>query len=53
MSDRCMKMESIFKPETRTLSILINKENGIRSYKCYDRMFDDIVIRAQRTVLFK
>jgi len=46
-------MERIYKPETYTLSISINKENGIRVFKCHDRMFDNIVLRAQRTTLFK
>ena len=45
-------IETVYKPEVRTISIT-TLQNGIKIYKCYDRMFDDIVRRAQRTAMFK
>jgi len=43
-------MKTIYKPNLYTVSIT-QLSNGIRIFKCHDRMFDDIVMRAQKTEL--
>lgn len=43
-------IETVYRPEVRTVSI-VTLQNGIRIFKCHDRMFDNIVLRAQKTEL--